>query len=175
MTKNDFVLALRDLRRTPGAHQPFRLEGSYDTEVVTGLVTLPQDRPVTVTGSLESAGDGVLVRAEATTVLDAQCSRCLRSFSYPVEVGFEELFVYPEHKGEAEDDQVSLIEADCVDLAGLVRDAVILDQPLIPLCRPDCPGLCPRCGADLTTDPDHSHEETVDERWLGLQRWGKMS
>ena len=60
--------------------------------------------------------------------------------------------------------------ADLVDLEPMVRDAVILALPQVPLCREDCPGLCPECGgrrAEL--GPDHGHE-TIDPRWAVLQQ-----
>jgi len=56
-----------------------------------------------------------------------------------------------------------------VDVEQIVRDAIVLGLPLSPLCRADCPGLCPECGerrADLA--PDHGHE-TLDPRWAALR------
>jgi uncharacterized protein len=171
----DFQIQLARLHRSPGSRLPFNLTACYAQPVRTGLITLPADQPVNVTGALEAVGEGVLVTATATTTLDAQCSRCLTPFSYPVDVAIQELFVFPQHADAYDPDEVCLIDNDTIDLGEVVRDAIILDQPLIPLCRPDCPGLCPRCGADLTAEPGHSHDDAVDERWLGLERWGKMT
>jgi len=51
----------------------------------------------------------------------------------------------------------------------LVRDAMVLALPLSPLCRDDCPGLCPDCGVRLAdAEPDH-HHDAVDPRWAALQ------
>lgn len=55
-----------------------------------------------------------------------------------------------------------------IDLEPILRDAVVLELPFTPLCRPDCAGLCPECGADLNRDPDHGHAEPIDPRWAGL-------
>jgi uncharacterized protein len=60
-----------------------------------------------------------------------------------------------------------VVKGDLVDLEGAVRDAVVLALPQAPLCRDDCPGLCPQCGAHLADDPGHVHE-TSDPRWSAL-------
>jgi len=174
MAGQEFLLSLHDLRRTPGSRGEFAFEAAFADTIVTGLTTWPAGRPVAVTGALESAGDGVLVTARAAVRLDAQCSRCLVPFAQDVVVDLTELYVYPEHALEYDDEDVSLIEAASVDLAGPVRDAVILEQPLIPLCRPDCRGLC-QCGADLNADPQHDHGGVHDARWSALAQWGRMS
>ena len=67
-----------------------------------------------------------------------------------------------------EDDEVSTLEGDLLDLEPLLRDAVVLALPFQPLCEDDCPGLCPECGVRLADDPEHSHEAPVDPRWAGL-------
>jgi uncharacterized protein len=85
-------------------------------------------------------------------------------------VTFQELFVYdddPELSSE-EDDEVSKLEGDLLDLEPLLRDAVVLALPFQPLCRDDCPGLCTECGARLADDPDHAHEAAIDPRWASL-------
>jgi uncharacterized protein len=69
-----------------------------------------------------------------------------------------------------EDDEVSMLEGDLLDLEPLLRDAVVLALPFQPLCEDDCPGLCPECGVRLKDDPDHSHEAPVDPRWGKLQQ-----
>lgn len=50
----------------------------------------------------------------------------------------------------------------------MLRDAVVLELPLQPVCQDDCPGLCSECGARLADDPDHRHE-AADIRWAALQ------
>ena len=175
MASHDFVVHLRDLKRTQGARKEFSLQGGLDEDISTGLIHLPKASPIHVEGWLESVGDGVLVTATVSAEIDAQCSRCLTDFAHTTEVDIQELFVYPDHIEEYTDEDVSAIHDDVIDLTETVRDAIILDQPVVELCTPDCLGLCPVCGADLNEDPDHSHPEAVDSRWLGLAEWGKMS
>ena len=60
------------------------------------------------------------------------------------------------------------IQDDLLDLEPPLRDAVVLALPFQPLCREDCPGLCPDCGARLADEPEHSHEDKIDPRWAAL-------
>ena len=171
----EFSLSLKGLKRTQGAIKEFSFQAGFDEPLESGLIILPQGRDVSVEGTLESVGDGVLVTAIAYADLDAQCSRCLTQFSLPVEADIQELFVYPEHGREYEEEDVTPIHDDTVDLTEAVHDGIILELPVIPLCREDCLGLCPVCGVDLNADPDHSHGDVIDSRWLSLTEWGKMS
>ncbi len=116
--------------------------------------------------------EGVLVTGTALAGLEGECARCLEPISDEIETRFQELFVYddqgvgPDHGDE--DEGVSRLEADLLDLEPLLRDAVVLSLPFRPLCEDDCPGLCTECGARLAEDPDHAHEAAIDPRWAGL-------
>jgi uncharacterized protein len=115
--------------------------------------------------------EGVLVTGTARAVLDGECARCLAQISDDIEVTFQELFVYDDRRGQSpseEDDEVSMLEDDLLDLEPLLRDAVVLALPFQPLCEDDCPGLCAECGARLADDPDHGHEAPIDPRWVAL-------
>ena len=57
----------------------------------------------------------------------------------------------------------------------VLRDAVVLALPLNPVCDPECPGLCPECGARLADDPDHTHGEAIDPRWAALSQLDRHS
>ncbi|HEY0870407.1 MAG TPA: YceD family protein, partial [Acidothermaceae bacterium] len=71
-----------------------------------------------------------------------------------------------------EDDEIGLLVDDYVDLEPLLRDAVVLALPLAPVCRDDCLGLCPDCGARLVdVEPAHGHDQ-VDPRWAALRAVG---
>jgi uncharacterized protein len=59
------------------------------------------------------------------------------------------------------------MDGDRLDLEPTLRDALVPALPFQPVCDPDCPGLCSRCGARLLDDPDHSHEDN-DPRWAAL-------
>ena len=60
-------------------------------------------------------------------------------------------------------------DGESLDIEELLRDAVVTSLPFVPLCDPDCPGLCDQCGALLAEDPDHRHD-VVDPRWAALEK-----
>ena len=84
----------------------------------------------------------------------------------------QELYAY-EHSTTDEttdEDEVGRMQGDLIDLEPALRDAVVLALPTNPLCRADCPGLCPECGVHWDDLPaDHSHEQ-VDPRWAALSQ-----
>ncbi len=115
--------------------------------------------------------EGVLVTGTASADLDGECVRCLEPIRDELAVRFQELYVYDDlrdHNPDDEDDDVSTLQDDLLDLEPVLRDAVVLALPFQPLCEDDCPGLCPECGARLIEDPDHAHEAPIDPRWAAL-------
>ena len=137
------------------------------------VIGVPEGSPVELDLRLEAVGEGVLVTGTAEVRLAGQCVRCLVDVSDSSVADFQELYVYPGNEADDADteDEIRHLVGDLLDLEPVLRDSVVLDLPLRPLCRPDCAGLCPECGADLNADPDHAHEDTVDPRWSGLTSW----
>lgn len=119
---------------------------------------------------MEAVTEGVLVTGLARATLSGECSRCLTAVSEELEFDVQELYAYAD-KADPDDEDASVMVGELVDLEPLIRDEVLLDLPFMPLCRPDCLGLCPTCGADLNEDPDHQHDERIDPRWAELQQW----
>ena len=69
---------------------------------------------------------------------------------------------------EAEDTYPLLDGGAWADLEALLRDTLVEELPLQPLCKPDCKGLCSQCGIDLNENPDHQHDMT-DIRFAALE------
>ncbi len=119
---------------------------------------------------------GLLVTGKLRTSIEAVCSRCLRDIEVPIEVALEEE-VLPSvdlETGEpldtsAEPDVARLNDHHEVDLEPLVREAVQLEEPIAPLCREDCPGLCPICGEELASGSHEHADEDVDPRLEALR------
>ncbi len=133
------------------------------------LVGVPEGSDLVIDLRLESVSEGVLVSGTAQVTLTGECARCLDPISQGLEVEVMQLYLYPGNEVEADDDEVGHLVDDMIDLEPLLRDAVVLALPLAPVCRDDCPGLCPDCGARLAdVGPEHGHD-VVDPRWGGLR------
>ena len=119
---------------------------------------------------VESVSEGVLVTGTVAASTTGECARCLTPVTGRVEVALTELFAYPDSATEAttEEDEVGRVVGDTIDLEQPIIDAVGLELPFSPVCRADCPGLCPECGVPLATaEPGHRHDP-IDPRWAKL-------
>jgi uncharacterized protein len=163
------VLDTRELGRRPGSQRELSRTVAAPADLGIEVLRVPEGSPVELDLRLEAVMEGVLVTGTARAPLAGECVRCLEPITDELEVRFQELFVYEDHAlPEEEDDEVSTLQNDLVDLEPLLRDAVVLALPFQPLCEDDCPGLCPDCGARLADDPDHAHEAAIDPRWAAL-------
>jgi DUF177 domain-containing protein len=163
------VLDTRELGRRPGSQREVSRTVPAPADLGIEVLRVPEGSPVELDLRLEAVMEGVLVTGTAHASLAGECVRCLEPITDEVDVRFQELYVYEDHALPAEeDDEVSTLQDDLVDLEPLLRDAVVLALPFQPLCEDDCPGLCPDCGARLADDADHVHEAAIDPRWAAL-------
>jgi uncharacterized protein len=110
-------------------------------------------------------GDGYALRLRFSATLSGPCMRCLEPAEPVYEVDVREV----SQPGDDEDLTSEYVEDGTLDLRAWAHDALALVLPASVLCRPDCRGLCPVCGADLNaTGPDHHHEPEPDPRWAKL-------
>ena len=134
-----------------------------------------------VTGRAGKKGEEVRLRGSIRTTLEVACDRCLATQTAPLEVEFDTSFV-PQSAAAVETENVELLaenmglaayEGDAIDLDELVREQVVLALPTRHLCREDCKGLCPTCGADLNAEACACEQAEVDPRWAALADWKK--
>jgi uncharacterized protein len=167
------VLDTRELGRRPGSQRERTLTVPAPADLGIEVLSVSEGSRVEFDLRLEAVMEGVLVTGTARAVVEGECARCLEPIREDLEVPFQELFVYDDtrhgERGDSEEDgETSRLEDDLLDLEPLLREAVVLALPFQPLCQPDCPGLCPECGARLADDPDHGHDAAIDPRWAAL-------
>ena len=151
---------------------------SYDVGDAT--IELPEDlelaSPIAGQVRLTRTNRGILVHARLTTSLAGECARCLRPLTTPIELELEEEYLpsldltsgRPLDTG-AEPEALRLTDHHELDLEPSVRDAISLAEPIAPLDRPDCPGLCVVCGLPLD-EGEHDHpDEDIDPRLEALK------
>jgi uncharacterized protein len=155
--------------------------GTSERHDVTGLrLTLEEGpqlaRPIDGQVRLTNSGRGILIQGHLETALAEGCSRCLRPAEAAVAIDLEDeaLPSIDLESGlpvrlEDEPDGLRLDDHHELDLEPAIRDAISLAEPIAPRCRPDCPGLCEVCGADLTTQPEHEHlDDDLDPRLAAM-------
>jgi uncharacterized protein len=179
------VIDTRELGRRAGSMREITRTVPAPADLGLDVIGVPEGSPLELDIRLEAVVDGVLVSGTARARLAGECVRCLEPVTSDLDVTFQELYVYPDDSEQAtyghgsraahaapadtdDEDGVSRLEGDLLDLEPVVRDAVVLALPFQPVCRDDCPGLCSECGALLATDPDH-HHASADPRWAALQ------
>jgi uncharacterized protein len=136
-------------RRLPVDVEPF-LFGGLEYSVPGGSVDLLL--------TAARVGDNVTLTAEFETDVVGPCQRCLDDADVCAEARGVEYVRHGDSEGEEEDDE-GYVVANVVDLERWTRDLIADALPPKLLCRDDCLGLCPVCGADLNSDPSHGHDE----------------
>lgn len=102
---------------------------------------------------------GILVKGSLEGHSQLMCSRCLTFYEHPLKFTMEEEF-FPSidvNRGVSlsppEDSGAFMIDKHhMLDLSEAIRQYVLMDVPMKPLCRTDCGGLCPGCGANLNQE-----------------------
>jgi len=153
----------QQLREPVGSRRHYTIDEEGDGgRIVGGATLLRTDRGILASVRVEVMGRG-------------NCSRCLGEIVYPLAVAFEEEFfptvdvVSGAPLSRPEDPDAFLIDNQHIlDLREALRQYRLMAEPLAPLCRPDCQGLCPRCGHNLNLGPCSCPAE-VDPRWQALE------
>lgn len=125
--------------------------------------------PVAVSGRITASGAARYYwRGRIESAVAASCRRCLADV--PLAVAHDVSLLFTDDASVADDPATYLLAPPAVevDLAEAVREQLILAVPDYVLCRPDCLGLCPRCGAELNQGPCACRPE-ADPRWAVLE------
>jgi uncharacterized protein len=141
---------IRDLTRGP-----VETSGELDSgDPAFGGLDLQLTGPVSVRGRLQASdGEDFFWRGAIRATIQSECRRCLTEVRIPVEAEVDVLF--STDPDAADDPSVYPLPASAthVDLAPAVREELALAAPTYVVCRDECAGLCPKCGADLNAGP----------------------
>ena len=157
------------LMEPTGSTRSYRLDESFE-----GI----QSSPARATGTVEvlRTHQGVLVRARLDTRASTTCSRCLSEYRRHSTLTLEEESfptVDPStgKKAFPPDESEGVIHIDSrhmLDLSDVIRQYLLTDQPIKPLCEDGCLGLCPECGVNLNEEECKCNVASVDPRWNAL-------
>lgn len=114
------------------------------------------DQPLSWEVDMTNTGEGLLVAGSITGRGTTDCARCLDEFGFDFDGEVEGYFVFASDcvpEGYDDDEFDYLGEDHVVDLEPLLIAALLVECPLIPLCKEECEGLCTACGANLNDGP----------------------
>ena len=144
---------------TRGGKAPFEFSGTAEKLFGEDLADFEGD--IKIVGEVEDVGRCLVVRGQIKCKKIFTCDRCLTQATENQVHEFEEEF----DKAEAID--------DLIDVTELLRDELLAAQPLKNLCKADCKGLCPKCGANLNEGECGCDNFIVDPRLAALKDFYK--
>lgn len=162
-------------------HSPLRLNVGFivaqsagysrDFSIELPQVHLPPDLDLTNlagTARVARTAQGLLLQGDLQGQLELQCVRCLTDFPYILHTNFTELYAFSQRY--VTDSGLLVPEDGQIELAPVLREYLLLEMPISPLCRPDCKGLCPVCGENLNENPHTHDDDPGDPRLEGLKK-----
>ncbi|HEX5148509.1 MAG TPA: DUF177 domain-containing protein [Candidatus Limnocylindrales bacterium] len=162
------------LAEDPGAERTYEVHGATIDLGADLRLAAPLEGRI----RLIRTNRGILASADLRAALDLECSRCLRGVALPVEARFQEEYLPALDLAtgrplpvEDEPEVLRLTDHHEVDLETPVREALQLAEPIAPLCRPDCPGLCVVCGGRLDEGAHDHPDDEIDPRLEALRRF----
>ncbi len=151
--------------------------GAHRSVPVNGALAESGTPPVACAGRVEllRTHQGLLVRGLVNAEVPLTCSRCLTEFCSPTPLEVEEEFfpLVDVNTGRrlprpAEQDGTVIDLNHILDLSEVLWQYSLAAQPIKPLCRADCPGLCQECGGDLNLGKCECDGPPLDPRWSAL-------
>ena len=177
--ESPFLFNCHDLPRRAGEMREYELTITDHESMGLPFCASPVGEAIEVDLRISAVSEGVLASAQVRALAVGECTRCLDRIELDLDEEFNELFIYePDHRSKRrekeivveDEDEVLTMEGDTIDLEGPIRDALILNLPVNPLCSEDCLGLCAGCGVKWVDLPeDHGHDQ-LDIRWAGLEK-----
>ncbi len=149
-----------------GSQQKIDIDSSFDMSALEYSAYNPLKEPVKVVGAVTTKADVVYLDMTVSYVFNGVCDRCAeeinREFSFDVN-----RIVVEELQNEEDDDGFLIVTNRELDLDELVNEEIVLSLPSKILCKDDCKGLCPQCGANLNVNKCNCKKE-VDPRMEAL-------
>jgi len=150
------------------AQQSIGYSRDFQFEIPT-LFLMPDFRLREFVGILtvSRTSEGLLFRGKFQAYVDATCGRCLSDFNQSLKTDFTELYVFLSHAQE--DTELIYPEDGQVDLEPIVREYLLLEFPINPICKTDCQGLCTICGNNLNHGTCDHGPDPIDPRMSVLK------
>ena len=174
MERADFVVLLNKI---PPEGQEISFE--IPQPAAAGIeLAVPVEGPIVADFAIQRLGNDIQVEGTVRATVRLQCSRCLAAFPLAVNGEVEATFapqakvVEGDHQHELAQDELEVqpLVGGGADLRGVIAEQIHLNLPLKPLCREDCPGICPHCGRPGADGGCGCAPTAGDSRWEALKK-----
>ena len=160
-------LGLSKIIDRPGEVVPFSV--SVDLSDLRYGNHFPVTEPVAAEGQVRNTAGVLVMTGNIHTTIHGTCDRCAADFSREVSIPIDVVLVTELSNEDNEDEGVFPLEGDAADLEDIVRTVLVLNMDSQLLCKPDCKGLCCRCGKNLNEGPCNCQKE-IDPRFAALKQ-----
>ena len=161
------LLGLSDIIHSPGASLSF--SERVDLSDLLFGTCYPVSEPVVIEGTVRNTADVLVMKGKITTCIHGVCDRCASDFTQDIVIPVDVVLVQELSNEENEDEWVFPLEAESADLEDITRTVFVLNMDSKLLCKPDCKGICCRCGKNLNDGPCDCRKEP-DPRFAALQQ-----
>ena len=161
------LLGLSKIIDCPGASVDFSV--SVDLSDLLYGTSYPVSEPVVANGTVRNTAGVLVMTGSITTCLHGVCDRCASDFSRNVAFPIDVVLVESLSNEDSEDEWVFPLEGESADLEEIVRTVFVLNMDSKLLCKPDCQGLCCRCGKNLN-DGACTCQKEIDPRFAALRQ-----
>jgi len=157
-----------------------QFDESFETgEIDFADLGLRHITPIPAVGSamlLDDTGGEIRVHGRYTVTLEADCDRCLAAARFQLDKSFD-LFYRPQ-PADLVGDEIKIDEGEAelgfyvglgLELADLIKEQILLALPMQKVCREECKGICPICGANRNEVDCECHIKPADDRWIALK------
>jgi uncharacterized protein len=139
---------------------------------------LRQESGIRAEGSarvLDNTDGEIRIQGRYSGSMETECDRCLARATYPLDKTFDLFYRPPPHlevdelkidEGEAE---IGFYEGLGLELVDVIKEQILLAMPMQRICREDCKGICPVCGATRNETACDCHVKPGDDRWTALK------
>ena len=161
------LLDLSKIIESPGASVSF--SASVDLSDLCYGACYPVDEPVLASGSVRNTAGVLVMTGRICTTIHGVCDRCAGDFTSDVDIPIDVVLVTELSNEENEDEWVFPLDGDSADLEDIIRTVFVLNLDSKLLCKPDCKGICCRCGKNLNEGPCSCQKE-LDPRFAALRQ-----
>ena len=164
----------------------YELDLKITDAVGVDLLSVKPGEIIEVDLRIQSVDEGVLATARVVADATGECTRCLKPITWPIDENFTELYYYETSNTKAaakrgskgksnkevidlDEDDLSFLDGDDIDLEPAIRDAIILNLAVNPLCTEDCPGLEDKKGENWEYLSASQTQSLTDQRWSALK------